>query len=190
MRDPNQKMRYTIEELGLVKSLFADSEDLLFIIRKVMLQFPLNEQEKAALKAVMNEQVSGLMRKTFLPTLDPDAPMFQLTDLRIALGTDIKDCSVDSAWPFIRAKDIEMDYLNHQLKVLDGNESSPPILMEDLANLKLSRSKREDLYINVVARNFLLSFIDSNLAQLKALAGRKEESVEETLSRLAKDSSK
>lgn len=190
MRDPNQKLRYTTQELGLIKGLFAENDELLYIIRKSFLQFELTEQEKEALKNAMNEQVMALMVKSLNPWLDPDSPLFQMTDLVLGLGADIKTLSPDGAWPFIKAKEIEINYISQQLKILGGSEEKPTILLSELGSLLGMKARREDIYKNILARNFLLSFIDSNINQLKLLAGLKSETIEETLERLKKDSNK
>ena len=190
MRDINQKLRYTNAELSFIKGLFADNDDLLFLIRKVMLQFELSQAEKDAVKGFMNEQVFTLLTKTFNPWLDPDAPFFQITDLVLGLGADIKALSPDGAWPFIKAKELEVDYIAQQLKVLNGDTTEPKISLEALGSLAGLKTHREQKYINITARNFLLSFVDSNCNQLKVLAGLKTETVEETLERLKSNSNK
>ena len=48
----------------------------------------------------------------------------------------------------------------------------------------------EEIVINVKARNNLIQHIEQGLMQLKALAGLKEETVEQTIDRLKKNSSK
>lgn len=188
MRDPKQKMRFTDAELSLVKGLFAGNDDLLSIIRKVMLQFELSEQEEVTLRGAINEKTFPLIKKFFLPDLDPDAPLFQLADM--VIGLDIKELSPDGAWPYIKAKELEMDYIDQQLKVLKGEEVDVKIKLKDLADLRVNKPSREAKYIEVTARNFLLSFVDSNIQQIKFLAGLKEETVEETKARLEKNSNK
>jgi len=42
-----QTMRYSDEELALIKSVFSENDELLLTIRKVMLQAPLSSREEA-----------------------------------------------------------------------------------------------------------------------------------------------
>lgn len=190
MRDPNQKMRFTDNELSMIKGLFADNEDLLFLIRKVLLQFPLSEHEEITLKKTMNDWTFDLLKKFFLPDLDPDAPLFQLTDMYIGLQGDLKS-GVEASWAPIRAKELEIKYIAQQLEALkDITEAkAPSIVLKDLVKVK-TRPSKEDVWVNITARNYILSFVDTNLQQIKYLAGRKEETVEETKDRLMKDSAK
>lgn len=56
--------------------------------------------------------------------------------------------------------------------------------------LKVDDQTPEEVYVNLKARNTVIQHIEMCLQQLEILAGMKEESVEETKNRLAKDSSK
>lgn len=189
MSDP-QKMRYNDTELGLFKALFAGDDRLLFIIRKVMFQFDLTEEEQNVLRSAMNETTNALFYKTFLPTLDPTAPLFQVVDLVIGLRDEMKTNGPDEAWPFIKAKEMEINYILQQLKALTNPEEKPEIIFSELSELGGIKTQREAIFIRVTARNYLVSFIDSVCNQMRFLAGIKEESVEETKERLAKNSNK
>jgi len=191
-RQIGQKMRFDDTELELMKALFANNENLLFIIRKVMLQGELTEEERKVCVETMTPTVFALMEKTFLPNLDLDAPFFQLADAYIALTVDPKEVDPDKFWPMAKAKQLEIDYIRQQLDVLRNVDEhpEPTIGLAALTRNKLTKTNREEIYVNLMARNYLLSFVDSSLQQLKFLAGSKEETVEETKERLAKDSSK
>lgn len=192
MKDPKQVMRYSEDELSLIKALFADSNELAYIIRKVLLQFTLTGAEKESLALVMTGPAVRLMRKVFTPIIDPDAPLFQLTHMALALGSDMKGLSPDGAWPLIAAKQIEMEYIGQQVSVMLGEDVEELINFSELVNTKYSATEKgkEQAYINLTAWNFLLSFIDSHISALKTLAGKKTETVEETQRRLLKDSNK
>jgi hypothetical protein len=189
MREINQKLRFNTAELALTKALFADNEELLFAVRKVMLQMPLMVGEQAVVNGLTDEAFE-LMKKYFLPELDGDSPIFQMADLTLGLGADIKGLSPDGAWPFIKAKELEIDFVAQQLEVLRGREPKTNVSLKELADLSGAKTTREQKYINLLAWNFLLSFVDSNINQMKVLAGLKTESVEQTIERLAKNSNK
>jgi hypothetical protein len=189
-RDINQKMRFTDAELSLMKGLFANNEELLYIIRKALLQFTLTEPEEISLRKSINKEMLGILNKVFLPTLDPESPVFQMTDMVLGLGPDIREKSPEDAIPYILAKEIEISYLAQQLDFLENMDNETPIYLEDMANLKVTKTNKEKVWANIMARNFLLSFIDTHIQQIKFLAGLKEETVEETKARLLKDSSK
>lgn len=189
MADPKQKMRYNDAELALFKALFAGDDRLLFIIRKVMFQSDITEEERETLRSSMTEPVMALMYKTFMPTLDPTAPFFQVIDLVIGLRDEMKTNGPDDAWPHIKAKELEINYILQQLKALTAVEK-PDIVFKDLSDLSGAKPQREAVFIRITARNYLVSFIDSMCNQMQFLAGLKEETVEETKDRLARDSAK
>jgi hypothetical protein len=190
MREPNQKLRFNTHELGLLKSLLADNEELLFAIRKVMIQAELTTGEQAVLDGAINDETFKLIKKFMLPEVDGDSPLFQLAHLGIGLGSEVKNLSPDGAWPFIKAKELEIKYVAQQLEVLRGRTPETNIRISSLMDLSGSKPTRETVYTNVLAWNFLITFIDSTINQMKILAGYKTETPDETLQRLAKDSAK
>jgi hypothetical protein len=105
------QMRYTEAEISIIKSTFKGNEDLL-----------------------------RLMRKVFLPELDPAAPLGQQIDL----------------WMTVKIDDV----------------------------------LPEQAIINLKARNQLITHIDQMLLSLKMLAETADETPEEAVTRLKKDSSK
>ena len=189
MRSPNQKMRFNDEEMSLLKGLFENNEEALFLIRRAMLQDKLTEIDKANLKEVVNETVWKLMQKVFNARVEYDAPIGQITHLGLAVGAEIKSLSPDGAWPFIKSKELVMKYLDQQLEVLRGNESNDIVLM-DLIDLSGSKPNREQKYINVLTWNWLMSWIDSCVATIDTLAKKPVETAEERVARIEKDSSK
>lgn len=111
MNKQGSQMRFSDEEVQLMKNTFAGNEDLLKLIRKV-----------------------------FLPEVDPKAPLGQVIDL----------------W----------------------------------MTVKIEEMTPEQALINIKARNSLISHVDMCLMQLGILAGQKDETVEETKARIAKNSAK
>ena len=179
-----QTMRFTDGELSLIKGLFADNEALLYAIRKSMLGFILDENEKSLIKG-LSKEAHALIRKTFLPSIDPASPFFQMTDMAMGLNVEIKGMNMEDAMPAIISKSIEIQYISEALDILEGKDIKHEYNLEDLANLY-----DEAVFVNITARNYLLSYIDSNCKQLEFLAGTKEETVEETVARLQKNSAK
>lgn len=186
MRDPKQVLRFSEKEISLFKALFGDNEDLLFIIRKVMLGFDITKAERAQLTGLTNESIA-LIEKSFLPQVDPEAPLFQLVDMDLGLTAELKPLDVKQAWPVIQAKQLEKKYVAQQLSVIGGTDIVDPILLDQMT----ATDDEEQSYVNLVARNYLLSYIDSNIFQIKLFANKKDkETPEETNERLKKESSK
>lgn len=183
-KNKQQQMRYTDKELQLIKSAFAENDDLLKTIRKVFLQMPLNAVDLSRLELIKKPEILAILRKVFLPTLDPDAPINQQIDLWMTV--QIVDKTPDEAYPHLKAREIVIEYLDEQLKELEGLNKEDIIKFPELVNLKKSA---KDTYINIVIRNTIISHTEMQLMELKILA-QPEETPEETQERLAKDSSK
>lgn len=184
MPEKGQTMRFTNAELGLIKALFADNTGLLYTIRKSLLGFTLSEEEQKTLRSLSKESIA-VIRKTFLPQLDPNAPLFQLSDMVLGLNVDMKGQTEENSLPLIEAKSIEVKYMEEALDILEGSDIRHELNLEDLA-----RFDSPNPFVHITARNYLLNYIDSNCKQLEFLAGTKEESVEETVERLKKNSNK
>lgn len=187
-RQKDQKMRFNDAELSLIKSFFAENDDLLFLIRKVMYQFELEKDEVKQLESIRSESFSKLLNKVFLPSFEPDAPMFQMADMIMGLQVDMKTLGVEAMEPLIRSKAVQIDYIRQQLDYLCEGVESNDIKLTSLA--VIDDSNIEKTYINIHARNYISSYIDSNIQQLQFLAGKKDETVAETMERLQKNSNK
>jgi hypothetical protein len=98
----------------------------------------------------------------------------------------------------IRARKILITYINQQLSTL-GNED----LKDDVVTLKEIEGRfnkdeynvgdetvNEMEFVNFMAWNGIVSYVEFNTNQLKALAGLKSETPEETLKRLQQNSNK
>lgn len=185
MPKKGQTMRFTDGELSLIKGLFADNEALLYALRKSLLGFVLDSNESALIKG-LSKEAFALIRKAFLPQIDPASPFFQMTDMAMGLNIDLKEKTEVDSLPFIIAKAIEIQYMEEALGKLEGTYTEPfTYNLSDLARLT-----DENVFVNITARNYLLSYIDSNCKQLEFLAGTKEETVEQTVARLQKNSAK
>lgn len=182
-----RQMRYTDKELQLIKSTFAENDELLKIIRKVMLQIPLDSVDLSRLELVKKPEVLAVLRKTFLPTIDPDAPLNQVIDLWMTI--QIADKTPDEALPHFKARKKLIEYLDQQLRFLEEDRDIT-IKFSELINLDRLKKETPDVYSNIVARNTIISHTEMQLGMLKILGGLKDETLEETQERLRKDSTK
>jgi len=188
MEKKKQTMRYSDAELSLIKNTFAENEDLLKALRKVFLQIPLDELDKSAIIGNIHgkTEVLKVLRKCYLPTIEADAPVQQIIDLWMTI--DIKDKTPEGAWPFIIARENLINYLEQQLLFLETLDDTGEIRFSEMVG---TRGKDEDsAFIALVTRNLIIGHSEQQIQQLNILAGQKSESVEDTLERLKKDSSR
>ena len=181
-------MMFNRAELALLKKVFSENDDLLYAIRKVLLQFPLSASDTAALNLQLTPEVLGLVRRRLMDNMDGDTPLTQLGDLNQTLSGDLRTHDVEGMAVLFDAKILEIDYLEQQFKKLEDRNAEEKIRLADLAVLK--HKAPHQMYRDTVARNFLLGFIDPYLYNIKMLAGTKEETPEEQEKRLTRDSSK
>lgn len=176
-------MRFSDAELGLMKSIFAEDEATLQALRKVFFEAELSDKDKKHLTKFQSPEAQKLIRKVFIPEIDLDAPVGQMIDLLMTINFSEK--TPEMAHLIIKARHIVIAQLNDKLAELSNSGTGPSY--KRLANLT---DDAEQAYINLTARNSYISHIEAMLAQINMLAGRKDETPEQTVERLQKDSAK
>ena len=185
-----QVRRITDAEMQTIKTHFADNDPLLIALRKVFLQLDLTVLEKDILSKTVkgNRPLLHVISKSFLPTIDGDAPLGQQIDLWMTI--DLKDKDPDVAYCAIAARQIVINYLGQRIADLDGEQATgmKKIFLSEL--LLVDKENPVDVYVRVSARNTIVGHVEMQLQTLRMLAGLKNETVEQTQNRLAKDSNK
>lgn len=182
-----QTMRFTDAELELIKRIFAENDTLITQLRKKFLQFPMSaaDNENIAKTFPAGSDAQTVLFKLFNPKLDPEAPLYQLTDMW--LNVEIKDRDTDMSIPYIIARAKLVEYFDTlEAKLLeDGSYAF------SLADLLLLEGKSDrTIHADVLARNAIVSHTEAHLNQAYLLAGLKTESIQQTTDRLKKNSSK
>lgn len=183
-----QTMRYSDDELRMIKANFAENESLLLLMRKAMFQFPMSAEERELLSnQFSSEEINKLMRKTFLPEIQDDIPLGQSIDLWMTVEMRDKDPQRVMVDLLVRKRLIER--LETGLECLKG---VVPVDFDPVVKYSpnIVMSESYDEYVRVNSRNTYISHIEQQLIQLKLLAGLKEETIEESKERLKKDSAK
>jgi len=178
-------MRFSDSELLVLKYTFAESDELLFTIRKVFLQFELDEDEQKAIKS-LSPELLAVIKKEMIPELDPNVPLFQMQDIFNIVN--FQEADVNKIDMEIRARMIQKEYLEQQYEVLIQANVEEKIKLKDL--LPAKDKPMANAIINLSARNMIVKHIDTQLHVFKVLAGQKDETVSETKDRLQRDSSR
>ena len=164
--DKGQKMRYSKDELSLLRNTFKDDDVLLFKIRNVMYGFSDEAPE-------MHPDLEPLIEKTFLPELTPDVPLGQQADLYFALSK-IKEIPPEVAEVHLEAQDLAIRYVRGRLDILLKKPMSV-----DLFSLEALRKPGEKRVERMLAYLFLTNnFIDSSVSSLKILANTDTDTLE------------
>ena len=188
------QFRYSDEDFNIIKGTFADNIVLLTALRNFLMQYNLNASELATLQLNFKDKpdVIRVLRRVFLPRYDRDDAFLNGADLWDTIGGHIKAMYPDQAIHHIRAYKLWQDYLDQQLTLLGniGDIKKEPKVKIKLTELTDLEGGDGEVYVRVMARQNIISHITGSLAVLRALAGEKEESLEDTKKRLQKDSSK
>lgn len=184
-----QVMRFSEEELELMKATFADNDNLIKAMRKMFLQMPLNAVDLSVLTGrFKDKELNRVVRKEFLPELNADVPLGQQIDFWMTVP--LNQLLPDVGAVHLKAIKVWTDYINQQLDVLkDVNKAGKEkIRLEDLTDMEGKGD--EEIYINMMARNCIINGVEAQLRELVGLAGFKNETPEEKEERMEKDSTK
>lgn len=189
-RDKDQIFIFNEAELKLIKTVFADNDVLLYAIRKVLLQFPLSEVETNLLKLQITPEVHAVLKKRMLPDISDDFPLTQLADVMTTLNQDIKTKTPEEMVPLFNAKLLENQYLTERFEALAdvSVEKEPTVVLKELRNIK--GKDASEVFVNMTAYLFLLGYIDPMLMLVRNIAGAKDETPEEQVARMRRDSNK
>lgn len=193
MVEQNQQFIFNSDELSLIKNTFAENDTLLYTIRKVFLQFELTDVEVGLLKQAVTPEVLHVLRKRILPDLSPDYPLGQIPSLMTTLTQQIQVKDASEMQLQFEAKSLEEAYLRQRFEVLEGlvNDTVSDIEEIDLKELgKLEGKGPEQQYTDMTAYLFILGYVDPMLILIKAIAGDKNETIEQQKDRMTRDSNK
>lgn len=180
-------MRYGGQDLLLIKSLFKDNEPLLLALRKVFFQVELNDDDLNTLKVITSsDEAKKVLRKTYFPEIDLNAPFGQVIDLWLTVDSKDKDPEQVQRALFVRQRLMEL--IMAGLARLDNPSAE---IKEKIIDYKPNFDQCDlDLYVEYTARNALISHTEFQLIQLMTLANQKSETLEEKISRMKKNSGK
>lgn len=153
-----QEMRYSDAELSLIKNTFKD-KDVLKTLRKAFLQKDVDT------KLFSSPEVLALIYKTFLPVLDGDAPIHQVVDLWLTLK--VKEMPFEHAYPLIKARKILVDYFTQEIGIISGEVKDREIILSELESITDDKAQT---FINLCARNEIITHIEQQIGQLNVLA--------------------
>lgn len=185
MAKEKQPLMYSNKDIDLIKSAFAENDELLISIRKLFFGVDISEDEKETIKSTFsNPELVDVFRKKVYGVNNFDTPVGQLSDFWLGAETQIFGATRDTVFQVIESKKQVLQMFEKVFNLLnnpDGERVSVDFTPSSLV---------DDLGVNLIARNLYMKAIETSLLSLKALAGAKNESVEETVKRLQRDSSK
>jgi formate dehydrogenase maturation protein FdhE len=185
--EQKRKMRFSDKELQIIKNTFND-ETILFTLRKVFLQLPLNDLDERNIRKIReNVDIASVIRRTFLPVIEADSPIQQVIDLWMTI--EIKDKDPFSIQNNILSRELLIKYLEQQLAFIENGAGSTDFISFDSLS-EIDKDDIEKTTINLITRNTVINHTETMLFQLFALSNYKEEMPEEIKEREEKDSAR
>ena len=176
-------MRFSKKELEVIKGAFENNDDLLYSLRKHLLQCDIPEDEWVNLKKTVNPELLAVLRKDFLPTINDDVPLQQIADP--LLLEKIMSLPPEEAAPHIEAALIAKEYTKQQIDELETGDKGK-IILKELTPKRENNIVWEDKmpndycrYVNLMARNIIISNTESRLYFLRILANQNNPAIQE-----------
>jgi len=176
--------RFNEAEYGLLKTLFRDSDELLYLIRKIFFFGGLTEAEIKQAEIFKKEEVFNVLKKTFIPEISETDPYNQVIDTWMTL--DLKDKLADEIGVQINARSRTNTMMEDAVNRLK-NPSTEKVSV--LAFTPVDGDDEEN-HTALVARNNFISGTSYQLANLKMMSKKDEKTSEELKEEQRKNSSK
>ena len=184
MAETKQRMRFNDEEIALIKNIFGDNDNILISLRKLFLQAPLDDEDINVLKIVSDsEEAIKLLRKVFAPTIELDAPIHQIIDLWMTVEN--KDKTPAELRLALRARGRLIELIEEGFARFDKTNKTKSSIYNYMPNFM---EDDESVFVEYTARDAMLGHVEIQLQQMNMLGKNKEETVEELMARLQKDS--
>ena len=178
--------RWSEEQLAIVKGALAENDDAIMGIRKVLLEDELTEAEEKAVDLAIrkNKAAQEVLYRHYCPSLVVDAPIGQVQD-RLA-GIPVEQLDPQTATLHAAAVEMAEDCMKAHMEELFTGK--PGASFKSL--YKLDPEKPEATFVGLMARNRYIVDAEKLTHHLSLLAGRKDETPEQTMDRLRKHSSR
>ena len=182
----DERLNINEREITLIKKTFCENEYLLKAIRALFLNLGVTDEEKSAIKATFSDkELLALMHKKFYPQLDKDASIGTTMDVWMGVEQMVFGKGISEIYQAVQYKDEALKMTKKALALLENPDGEKIDVTFDPA-----LSVKDDYQIRLLARNQFIKHVESQLMFLMIIAGKKDETVEQTTQRLTKNSSK
>jgi len=172
---------FTDIELQSIKSVFGNSQDTLIIVRKMLLQFELNEYEVGVIKS-LDDTIKGVIKGMLMPEISGDS---KVTHSNIDLWMTIQ---LEGHTPDIvfGARKLLIERVKEAVERLYNVEK----IGQSIDFIYDAEKDVDDTHKEIVARNMFINHINQNMFRLHMISNEKTESEEQKKTRLTKNSAK
>lgn len=184
------KLMYNDRELLLIKSTFAENEDLLKAVRKLMFGAEVSLKEIESIKSAFSDpDVIDAVRHKVYGLNNLETPIGQLSDFWMGAETQIFGASKDQIYQAVAVKEKVLGMFEKAFALLT-NPDGEKVDLKVKSVLNVPVTEIDPLQIDLIARNLFMKAIDSGLFAIMTIAGKKDETLEDVLKRLSKNSNK
>lgn len=179
-------LMYSDSDIELIKATFAENDYLIIAVRKLFFGAELTQEEKNSIKeAFKDPKVIEVLRRKIYPVFNAETPVGQISDPWIGVEEQIFGASRDTISQAINSKAVAISMFEQAFNSLKNPDGEQVSIKFDPLSLNA-----DELAINLIARNLYMKGVETGLLGVKMIAGKKDESIEQTLARLQQDSSK
>ncbi len=172
------------DEIGALKKAFAENDALLISIRALLLGFPIRKSEADVIVATFkDDNVKEAFRKKLYPILSPTSLIGQGGAYWFGTDAEIIGRDPETIAQIVNSKHLVFEMLEQGMSLL-ADPTGKKI------SLDFPDTKTDPFQIGLIAVNKYVSAVGTAVSLVKAVAGRKDETVEETKKRLMTDSNK
>ena len=178
------------EEIALFKEYFSGQEGLLKSIRSLLIGLDVPDEEKKRIQAVFSSKpLLEAFRHRIYQLETDDVPLGQVNDLWMGLDARLQGASIDAITQAIKVR-------TRVIRLFEKIESYLQDPFQEKLDLRVSLAQLENSFnlsesaCDLMARNMYIKSVDMVLAIVQNITQKKEESPEEVLARVRKDSTK
>jgi len=179
------KLMYSNNDLEIIKATFSENEVLLQSIRKLFFGAEITPDEKANIvHTFSNPEVVEVFRRKVYGLNNLNTPIGQLSDFWLGAESQIFGASRDTIYQAVNSKQLVLEMFTKAFNLLTNPDG-------EKVDVTINPSLETDpLGIKIIARNLYMKAIETGLSAMQTIAGKKDETLEQTLKRLQSDSTK
>lgn len=185
MAEKKQELMYSDKDIDLIKSVFAENDALLVMLRKLFFGYDLTaDEKKVVLSNFSNPVTIEVLRRKVYSVDNMETPVGQLSDFWLGVETQTFGASRDTIYQALISKELVLEMFTKGFNLLTDPDG-------EKVDVKVKISLETDpLGVKIIARNLYMKAIETALHAVKVIAGMKTESVEDAVKRLKSDSAK
>lgn len=178
-------LMYNLREIDLIKSLFAENDALLIMMRKLFFGVELSVEEKRIIFSTFQDQdaVNVVRRKMHGVNDFARSEVGTLPDFWLGTEKQISGQPIDTIRQVMESKLLIKDMFEKGIALLTNPDG-------EKVNVEYVHDQEDYLGVKLIARNLYMMAVETTLHNLKIIAGIKEESAEDAEKRLKQDSAK